>query len=127
MRCARFTMFGLCAGEPPRSACSWKTFNHEERCAPAVHPGMFSGMTVTKIAISLPEDAVARVREAVRKGRAASASAYIADAIRERVTRDDLAGMLDEMLSETGGPLTARERRSLDAELGVTERRARRG
>jgi Arc/MetJ-type ribon-helix-helix transcriptional regulator len=87
---------------------------------------MLVGMTTTKIAISLPEDAVLRVREAVRSGRAASVSAYIAEAIRERVTRDDLAGMLDAMLAETGGPLTARERRSIDAELGVTRRRPRR-
>lgn len=82
-------------------------------------------MTAVKIAISLPEDAVARAREAVRRGRAPSVSAYVAAAIRERVTRDDLAEMLGEMLEESGGPLTAKEQKRIDAELGRSPRRAR--
>ena len=84
---------------------------------------MLSGMTAVKIAISLPEDAVARVRQAVRTGRAAPARAYPAPAIRQRVTPDDLAEMLSGMLDETGGPLSLSEQRRIDAELGVTRRR----
>ena len=83
------------------------------------------GERSVKIAISLPEDTVARVRQAVRSGRAASASAYIAEAIRERVTRDDLADMLSGMLQETGGPLSAQERRHIDRELGTKRGRRR--
>jgi hypothetical protein len=44
----------------------------------------------------------------------------------EPIAQHDLAGMLDAMLCETGGPLTGRERRRIDVELGVTGRRRRR-
>ena len=67
-------------------------------------------MTATKIAISLPAGAVAGVRAAVRAGRAPSVSAYIAAALEERAKLDDLASLLDAMLAETGGPLTAAEK-----------------
>ncbi len=60
-----------------------------------------------------------RARRAVRKGRAASVSAYLAAALEEKVKFDDLAALLDEMLAETGGPLTAAERRAAARELGV--------
>jgi Arc/MetJ-type ribon-helix-helix transcriptional regulator len=76
--------------------------------------------TTEKIAISVPTALAERARRAVRKGRAASVSAYIASALEEKAKLDDLAGLLEEMLSETGGPLTATERRAVDRELGVT-------
>lgn len=76
---------------------------------------MTSGMTAyKKIAISLPSKAAEHVRKAVREGRAASASAYVARAIEERAKLDDLATLLDEMLAESGGPLTAAETRAID-------------
>jgi hypothetical protein len=78
---------------------------------------MPSGMTAVKIAISLPEETVERVRRAVRTGTAAIASAFIAEAIDQRVSRDDLRKMLAEMLEESGGPLTASEKRQIDREL----------
>ena len=73
------------------------------------------GMTATKIAISLPGPAVERARAAVKAGRATSVSAYIAAALEEKAKLDDLASLLDEMLAETGGPLTT-------AEAAVAER-----
>jgi Arc/MetJ-type ribon-helix-helix transcriptional regulator len=73
---------------------------------------MLHGMTAEKIAVSLPPEAVARARAAVKEGRAASVSAYVAAALDEKAKLDDLRSMLDEMLAETGGPLTARERRA---------------
>jgi hypothetical protein len=39
---------------------------------------------------------------------------------------DELADLLDEMLAETGGPLTPAERRATDVVLGITPRRKRR-
>ena len=79
-----------------------------------------AGMTsVQKIAVSLPKEAVAGARRAVRSGRAKSVSAYVADALEEKVKLDDLAQLLDEMLAESGGPLTAAERRAADRALGV--------
>lgn len=76
-------------------------------------------MTAVKIAISLPEEAVRRVRDAVRSGRAPSASAFIAQAIAHETTRDELRAMLGEMLEETGGPATPAEKREIDRELGI--------
>jgi Arc/MetJ-type ribon-helix-helix transcriptional regulator len=88
---------------------------------------MMLGMTASKLAISLPEALVARARHAVARGRAASVSAYIASAIEEKTKHDDLAELLEEMLAETGGPLTAAERRSADRILGKNRPRKSRG
>lgn len=79
--------------------------------------------TSAKIAISLPAPLAERARRAVRKGRAASVSAYVASALEEKVKLDDLAALLDEMLAETGGPPTAAERRRTERALGLTPRR----
>jgi len=80
-----------------------------------------------KIAVSLPTQVAERARRAVRKGRAASVSAYVALALEEKVKLDELATLLSEMLVESGGPLSAAERRAADRALGVTAKRARRG
>lgn len=88
-------------------------------------PGsILSGMTAAKIAISLPAPVVERARAAVKEGRAASVSAYIAAALEEQAKLEDLAGLLDEMLEESGGPLTAAEKAAADRALGP-RRRAR--
>jgi len=75
-------------------------------------------MTMSKIAVSLPSDLVEGVRRAVAAGRAPSVSAYVAAALADRVRRDDLDVLLDEMLAETGGPLTDAEIRAADEALG---------
>ncbi|MEX1007769.1 MAG: toxin-antitoxin system antitoxin subunit [Acidimicrobiia bacterium] len=75
-------------------------------------------MTTTKIAVSLPAELVDQARRAVAEGRAPSVSAYVAKALEEQAKLDDLAALLDEMLTETGGPLTARERKAADRALG---------
>lgn len=83
-------------------------------------------MTSTvKIAISLPAQLAEGARRAVRKGRAASVSAYVATALEEKVKLDDLASLLSEMLAESGGPLSVAEQRAADRALGVTGKRAR--
>ena len=68
----------------------------------------------TKIAISLPDDLVEHARQAVESGDAPSVSAYIAEAINERARRENLAGLLSEMLAESGGPMTKAERAAAD-------------
>ena len=80
--------------------------------------GMIVGMTTTKIAVSLPAGLVEQARRAVAEGRSSSVSAYVARALEEQTKLDDLASLLDEMLAETGGPLTAAERRAADRALG---------
>ncbi len=79
---------------------------------------MISGMTTTKIAVSLPAGLVDQAQRAVAEGRASSVSAYVARALEEQAKLDDLASLLDEMLAETGGPLTASERKNADRALG---------
>jgi Arc/MetJ-type ribon-helix-helix transcriptional regulator len=83
---------------------------------------MIDGMTKSKIAVTLPPALVARARRAVRSGRADSDSAYIAAALEEKTKLDELADMLAEMLAETGGPLTEKERRAADEVLGTGSR-----
>ena len=79
---------------------------------------MIGGMTTAKIAVSLPAELVEQVQQAVADGRARSVSAYVARALEEKAKLDDLASLLDEMLAENGGPLTARERKAADRALG---------
>ena len=84
------------------------------------------GMTSKrKIAVSLPADLVDAVNDAVRGGRAPNVSAYVSDALSDKVLRDDLTAMLDDMLARTGGPLSAAERRQADRILRGSGRRAR--
>ncbi len=80
--------------------------------------GMISGMTTTKIAVSLPAELVEHAQRAVAEGRATSVSAYVAHALEESAKLDDLASLLDDMLDETGGPLTTKERKAADRALG---------
>jgi Arc/MetJ-type ribon-helix-helix transcriptional regulator len=84
-------------------------------------------MTATeKIAVSLPKGLADRARRAVRQGRAASVSAYVASALAEKAKLDELSALLDEMLAESGGPLSAAERRAATRALGVPSKRTRR-
>lgn len=79
---------------------------------------MISGMTTSKIAVSLPTELVEQAQRAVAAGRAASVSAYVARALEEQAKLDDLGSLLEEMLAETGGRLTADERNAADRALG---------
>ena len=82
--------------------------------------------TTEKIAISLPRQIAERTRQAVRRGRASSVSAYIAAALEEKTKLDDLGALLAEMLAESGGPLTASERRTADRALGLSKSASKR-
>lgn len=85
---------------------------------------MTTGMTTyEKIAVSLPSRAAESARRAVRQGRSPSVSAYVAAAIEDKAKLDDLAALLDDMLAESGGPLTAAERRTADRVLGIKPRK----
>lgn len=84
-----------------------------------------AGMThAEKIAISLPKSIAERARRAVRRGYAASVSAYVAVALEEKAKLDDLSTLLDEMLAESGGPLTKAEKRAADLALGISAKRS---
>jgi Arc/MetJ-type ribon-helix-helix transcriptional regulator len=79
---------------------------------------------VQKIAVSLPKHVVDGARRAVRTGRAKSVSAFVADALEEKVKLDDLSLLLDEMLADSGGPLTVAEPRVADRALGGAKQQA---
>ena len=83
-------------------------------------------MNSEKIAISIPGALAAQARNAVRKGRARSVSSYVAAALEEKSKLDDLEELLEEMLAETGGALSMRERDIADAALGRSGKKTRR-
>jgi Arc/MetJ-type ribon-helix-helix transcriptional regulator len=82
-----------------------------------MRPRYDSGMTV-KIAVSLPDELVAAARRAVANGRAASVSAYVANALARQVREDDLADLIAEMRAEHGEP-TADDYAWADRVLGL--------
>jgi Arc/MetJ-type ribon-helix-helix transcriptional regulator len=87
---------------------------------------MISGMTTAKIAVSVPRDVLQRAQRAVRRGRAASMSAYVSAALAQKATLDELDDLLVEMLEQSGGPLRPAEIRAADAALAGGARAGRR-
>jgi hypothetical protein len=61
-------------------------------------------MTTTKIAITLPEEQLARVHREVRAGRADSVSGYIAQVLAEQERRESLRELLRDLVAEHGEP-----------------------
>ena len=80
--------------------------------------GMMVGMTNVKITVSLPAELVEKAKRAVAQGHPESVSAYVAEAMVAK-TQDDFDAMLDAMLEESGGPLTAEEIAWADSVLGL--------
>ena len=78
---------------------------------------MMIGMTKAKIAVSLPAELVAAAKKAVTAGRAASVSGYVEAALAAYVANDDDA-WIEDLLEETGGPMTEAERTWAEQALG---------
>ena len=74
-------------------------------------------MTTEKLAVSIPAEILARARKSAKREHATSLSAYVSAALDQKSMMDDLAQLLTEMLAETGGPLTPKERRAADRVL----------
>ena len=91
----------------------------------SLRSGMMIGMTVEKITVSIPHETLKKARGAIRRGRATSLSAYISRALEREEKDNDLLALLDEMLDQTGGPLTPAEERAADRVLGIKPRRNR--
>lgn len=66
--------------------------------------GMINGMTRAKIAITIPEDLLAQVKDAVARGEAPSVSAYISDAVAMRGGKSGLQAYIDAAFEEVGEP-----------------------
>ena len=69
---------------------------------------------IGEISVSLPDDLVAHAKGTVRGGWEAGVSAYLAGALPEWVRLERLESLLDEILEESGGPLTVAQRAQAD-------------
>ena len=61
-------------------------------------------MTKAKIALTIPADVLVLAKKEVRAGRAKSLSAFISEAVDEKVRRLELTSILDAMDAEHGPP-----------------------
>lgn len=61
-------------------------------------------MTTTKIAITLPEEQLAKVHRAIRAGRADSVSGYIVRALAEQERQESLRTLVRDLIAEHGEP-----------------------
>lgn len=61
-------------------------------------------MTASKIAITLPEEQLARVHREIRAGRADSVSGYIARALAEQERRESLRDLIRDLIAQHGEP-----------------------
>ncbi|MGC9222120.1 MAG: hypothetical protein ACP5H2_12395 [Solirubrobacteraceae bacterium] len=66
-------------------------------------------MTASKVSISLDPVVAARARADIAAGRAKSLSAWLNDAARVRLEREELGDVLAAILDSSGGPLTPQE------------------
>ena len=64
-------------------------------------------MATTKVALTIASETLALAKKAVKNGRAKSLSAFVSDAVGEKVERDSLAEILDAMDSKLGKPSKA--------------------
>lgn len=61
-------------------------------------------MTAAKIAITLPREQLARVKQAVKSGRAESVSAFITQVLAEQEREESLQALVDDLIAEHGEP-----------------------
>ena len=61
-------------------------------------------MNASKVALSMPAELLRQAKKEVRSGRAKSLSAFVAEALDEKLRRDELASILDAMDAEYGKP-----------------------
>jgi len=61
-------------------------------------------MTLEKVALSMPAEVLRLAKKEVAAGRARSLSAFVAEAVDEKLRRDELAAILDAMDHGHGKP-----------------------
>src|SRR5438270_13367707 len=73
---------------------------------------MVNGMATTaKITVTIPKKQLQEIRALVKAGQADSVSAFVTRAVRVSLNDDKEWGeMLNQVLMETGGPLTKKEK-----------------
>jgi hypothetical protein len=70
-------------------------------------PWYDKSMATTKVALTIASETLALAKKAVKNGRAKSLSAFVSDAVGEKVGRDQLAEILDAMDQRFGKPSRA--------------------
>jgi Arc/MetJ-type ribon-helix-helix transcriptional regulator len=61
-------------------------------------------MTSAKVALSIPAKVLDEAKREVASGRAKSLSAFVSEALDEKLRRDELTAILDEMDASHGAP-----------------------
>jgi hypothetical protein len=61
-------------------------------------------MAVAKVAVTIPADVLEAAKKEVEAGHAKSLSAFVSDAVDEKLRRDELAEVLDAMDAKHGPP-----------------------
>jgi hypothetical protein len=61
-------------------------------------------MNSAKVALSMPADVLRLAKKEVAAGRAKSLSSFVAEAVDEKLRRDELSAILDAMDAEHGRP-----------------------
>ena len=84
------------------------------------------GMTTEKIGVTVPQEVLRKARGAIRHGAARTLSEYVTIALQQKTMLDDLDSLLQQMLAESGGPLTPAEIRRAELALGAWPPRKRR-
>jgi Arc/MetJ-type ribon-helix-helix transcriptional regulator len=64
-------------------------------------------MNSAKVALSMPAEVLRSAQKEVAAGRAKSLSSFVAQAVDEKLRRDELAAILDAMDAEHGKPTKA--------------------
>jgi hypothetical protein len=61
-------------------------------------------MNTEKVALSIPADVLEQAKKEVARGRAKSLSSFVAEALDEKLRRDELTAILDAMDARHGKP-----------------------
>jgi antitoxin ParD1/3/4 len=77
------------------------------------------GMTMEKIAVSLPPELAQAARRAVEEGKAPSVSAYVTRALSAQLRAETLIGLVAEMRAQDGTP-SSDDYAWADRALGLT-------
>ncbi len=67
-------------------------------------------MTTAKVAMTLPTEVLKSAKEQVSRGRAKSLSAFISEAVDEKLRRDELEKLLDALDTQHGAPKKGAQR-----------------
>lgn len=68
-------------------------------------------MAIKKVSITLPEEQWASIRRQVKSGKDETISRFVQRAVQKALEAStEFETMVDQMLMETGGPMTAKER-----------------